>query len=147
MLTAAIARHLNELGHGTFDPDSETEDSIHLEELPVKPVDAVSVAFKPGPTDNTVDGYAREAIAVVVRRPNTTGRARSGYDLARAIRDDLNGLTHTTLAAGTVDETRVVWLMSDDGGPTNIGDDSNGTPRWSLRFYALTAHDTAHTKV
>jgi hypothetical protein len=142
MLTAAVARFLDDLGHGTYDVAGAT---IHLEELPAQPPNAVSVAFKTGPVDNTADGYARNSIAIVVRQSNTTGRARSGYDKALAIRDDLNGLKHQVLAAGTDDETRLIWMLSDDGGPTNLGDDSNGTPRWSLRFTALIAHDTAHT--
>lgn len=142
MLTSALARLLDDLGHGTYGVAGA---SIHLEELPGKPANAISVAFKPGPVDNRADGYARPSVQIVVRQSNTTGRARSGYAIAMAIRDDLNGLTHTTLAEGTDDEVRVVWLMSDDNGPTNIGDDGNGTPRWSLRFTSLIAHDTAHS--
>lgn len=144
MLTAGLARHLAELGHGTYD---EVGASIHLEELPAQPPDAVAVAFKPGPVDNAADGYERPSIQIVVRQTTGQGRARRGYTKAAAIRDDLNGLTRTTLAAGTDDEVRLVWLLSDDNGPTNIGDDANGIPRWSLRFTSCVAHDTAHTNL
>lgn len=142
MLTSALARHLAALGRGTY---GQAGASIHLEELPATPVDATAVAFKPGPVDNQLDGYARPAVQILVRRGGTSGRARTGYTAAVQIRDDLNGLHHVTLAAGTDDETRVISLVSDDAGPTNLGDDANGVPRWSLRFVALVGHDTAHS--
>lgn len=148
MLTAAIARYLADLDETVYGTFSTTEAStIHLEELPEKPVDAIAVAFKTGPPDNTGDGYAREALQIIVRRQNTAGRSRTGYDVARSIRDALDGLRYVTLAEGTDDEVRLCWCLADDSGPVNLGDDANGVPRWSLRFTTLTKHDTAHSIV
>lgn len=119
---------------------------IFLEQLPEKPSNAIAVMFKPGRAEyGAPDGYDRESVQMLVRRDNTGGRARTGYDVAKSIRDFFDGLRHVTLAEGTPDETRLVWCLADDSGPTNIGDDANGVPRWSLRFTTLTVHDTAHS--
>lgn len=144
MLTSAIARHLATLGFGTYNVAGA---SIQLEQLPASPVDAIAVAFKTGPADSAGDGYAREALQIIVRRSITAGKARTGYEAARTVRDALDGLRHVTLAAATPDEVRLVWMLADDSGPTNLGDDANGIPRWSLRFTTLTVHDTANSIV
>lgn len=148
MLIAAIARHLATLNpalYGKFDAVGAT---IHVEGLPPEPQDAIGIFTKPGPVQGGVpDGYDYESFQVVVRRSNTKGLARSGYDVAKKIRDDLNGLRHIDLATGTEDAVRLIWCISDDVGPYSIGVDANGLPRWALRFNTQTAHDTAHAIV
>lgn len=147
MLTAAIARHLAELDPDLFGTFDEPGASIHLEQLPDEPVDAVGIFARPGPLDDNLDGYDYEAVQILVRRDASGGRARSGYTVAKAIRDRLNGLRHVTLAPGTADEVRLVKCLTDDSGPYNLGDDANGRPRWAIRFTTQTAHDTEHSIV
>lgn len=134
VLTAAIAHWLDAQGHGVY---GRAGTNLFLEELPSSPVDAVSVGVKAAPGPD-LSGYDRQGIQVVVRHKTGNGRARPGYERAQQLRDALHGLRHTTLAEGTPDEVRVVWCLADDGGPTNLGDDGTGVPRWSLRFIVLT---------
>jgi hypothetical protein len=147
MLTAAVARYLADLAPAVYGTYGVAGSTIHVEDLPATPVDGIGIYFKTAPVDNAGDGYAREAFQIVVRRTNTTGRARSGYEVAKSVRDTLDGLRYVTLAEGTDDEVQLRWCLSDDSGPTNLGDDANGVPRWSLRFTTLAKHDTAHSIV
>lgn len=147
MLTAAFARHLAALDPESFGTFDVADATIHLDQLPDQPADAIGIFARPGPVDDMLDGYDREAIQILVRRDPAPGRARTGYEVAKDIRDALNGLRHVTLAPDTPDEVRLVKCIADDSGPYNLGDDPNARPRWSLRFTTQTVHDTAHSIV
>lgn len=133
MLTAALAHWLDTQGLGVF---GRAGTNLFLEELPSSPVDAVAVGFKASPGPD-LSGYDRQGIQLTVRHKTGSGRTRPGWTRANELRDALHGLRHITLAPGTPDEQRVVWCLSDDAGPTNLGDDAIGVPRWSLRFTLL----------
>lgn len=147
MLTAAFARHIADLDpdrYGTFDVPGA---SIALQDMPVA-VDGIGVFVKPGRVEYGVpDGYDYESIQIIVRRDKARGRARSGYEVAKDLRDALHGLRHVDLAPGTEDEVRLIRCLADDNGPTDLGVDANGHRRWSLRFDTQTAHDTDHSIV
>jgi len=151
MLTAAFARHMAAAEPELFGRFDAPGAGIFLEELPDRPAAAIAVMLKPGRVEYGVpDGYNYESIQILVRRPENSsggGRVRNGLTVANSIRDFFNGLRHITLAEGTDDEVRLIWCLSDDSSPTNIGNDANGVPRWSLRFTTQTAHDTAHSIV
>lgn len=144
MLTAAIARHLTtshpELGL-VYDADGTNQ---FLQELPNAPTDAVAWLFSVSPPADLSDTRV-SGLQAIVRWTAGTGRARSGYQVARSILDTLHGLHGITLAPGTEDETVLVSLLADTAEPINLGDDTNGVPRWSLRFQAQTVAVTAHT--
>lgn len=133
MLTAAICRTLDQAGLGVYDRAGA---NLFVEDLPPTPVDAVSVATKPGmPYDLSGDSVV--GVAVTVRQKTGTGTQRPGHDRAWAIRSALKQLRGVTLAAGTVDEQRVAWVLPDDTGPSPLGV-SGGVPLWGLRFYICT---------
>lgn len=140
MLTKALARYLATrplgLTHGTSGAN------LILGQFNTSsPADAVSLAPKTAPTGDLSDSRV-EGLQIIVR----WGTSESGcYEKADAIRDELNGLRHTTLAPGQPEETRLVWMRADDGGPVDLGPDPNGRARYSLRFLAEVAHDTALT--
>ena len=116
--------------------------SIHLGDLPPRPPTAIAVYPKTAPPGD-FSQVRNQAVQVVVR-VDATGQ-RPGYQKACAVRDELHGLRRVTLAEGTEDETRLVWLKADGDEPLPLGADSTGAQRWSLRFVAQTVHDTALT--
>lgn len=128
MLTAALAHYLDDQGLVTY---GRTGADAFLEALPPDPVEAVGLYAEPG---RKVDRFRRPSVQVIVRGTSTGARARTGHTRAQAILDALDVLTHTTWGAGTADEVRVAWCMSQQAGPVSIGDDDNGVPRWSVRF-------------
>jgi hypothetical protein len=135
MIQAAVAKYLAERGHGTY---GQAGADLFLERLPAEPADATAVYVKPAPPGDYSD-HQPVGLQIIVRRSPAPGggdRTRRGYDDAVAIRAELHGLRHITLDEAGPDETRVVWLRADDARPTNLGDDTNGVPRWSLRFIA-----------
>jgi hypothetical protein len=110
-----------------------------LEDMPDKPVAAVAAFARPGGAETDGGhGYDEPAVQLLIRgdktNPQTPGRARSGYDRALAIRDALHGLSGVTLAEGTDDEVYVVQCLATQSEPTNIGDDPDDRPRWSVPF-------------
>lgn len=131
MLTAALARYGHTQGLWVY---GVTGSTMFLGELPSTPVTAQAITPKTAPTADYSD-HRLEGVQIIVRRDTVS--ERTGYDAADTIRDALHGLRHITLAPGLEEETRLVWLRADDGGPLALGKDSTNRQRWSLRFLAL----------
>lgn len=145
MFASAIGHYLDSLGLVTY---GRAGNDFYLEDLPDKPVAAVAAFTRPGGAETDGGhGYDEPAVQLLVRgdhtSPQTPGRARSGYQRARAIRDALHGLSSVTLAPGTEDEVYVVQLLATASEPTNIGDDPDNRPRWSVTFRAEVYRPTA----
>lgn len=139
MIQVALCKYLAANGHGTY---GVTGSSLTVEQLPTTPVNAAAVATKTAPPGD----YSEQKIVGIHIIVRGQGPARKpSYDRAVAIRDELHGLTKVTLDDGGPDETRVLWMRSDGDEPVNLGDDTNGNPRWSLRFLCGTRVVTDHT--
>lgn len=147
MLTAALATYLDSLGLVVF---GRAGADCGIEAFPPKPADAISIGLKPGDPDD-LSGDVVRGIAIMVRQASADAQgrvARPGWARATAIRAALHGLRHTTLAAGTDDEQRIHWCVSDDVEPTSLGTDQTGARLWGLRFRVQTAApDTAWSTV
>lgn len=136
MITAALFLYLDTLGLVTY---GRTGADAFLEDMPDTPVAAVAGFVRPGGAETDGgNGYDEPAVQFLVRgdknNPLTPGRARSGYQRAGAIRDALHGLSGVTLAPGTEDQVYVVQCLATQSEPTNIGDDPDDRPRWSIPF-------------
>lgn len=141
MLTAAFARYLDAQSLVVFDRDGA---DCFVETLPAEPVDAVGLWSRPGPHADLTE-LSRSGLQAVVRSTPDTGRARAGYTRCVALRDALHGLRHVTLAPGTEDEARLISCIARTDEPVNLGDDTNGRPRWSITFDLQTVHATPLT--
>jgi hypothetical protein len=134
MIAAALLRYLDAKGLVVF---GRTGTNAFLETMPDKPVRSVA-AFTRGGGAGTDGGhgYDEPAVQFLVRTDpkaqGATGRARDGYVWASQIRDALHGLSGVTIAAGTDDEVYVVQCLATQSEPTNIGDDADDRPRWSV---------------
>lgn len=136
MITSAVGHYLDSLGLVVY---GRTGNNYFLEDLPDQPVAAVAAFARPGGAETDGGhGYDEPALQLLVRgdkaNPQTPGRARAGYGRARAIRDALHGLAGVTMATGTPDEVYVVQCLATQSEPTNIGDDPDDRPRWSVPF-------------
>lgn len=130
MITAAFLRYLNAQGLVVF---GTTGTNAFLEELPDQPDVAVAAYARPGGADTDGGhGYDEPAVQFLVRGGTGTGKARPGYNKAKAIRDALHGLSQITLAPGTPDEVYLIQCLATTSEPTNIGDDNSDRPRWSI---------------
>lgn len=130
MLTAALAHHLATLdGLDLAYEDDDT--NVFLETLPANPLRAAGIFAMPG---RKVAAMRRPGIQIITRGDNTIGRARSGFELAEAIHDRLDGTGHVVWGEGTPDAVRVAWCEALQAQPISLGDDDNGQPRWSIRF-------------
>lgn len=136
MITSALLTYLHSLGIVTYGTPGT---DAFLEDLPDKPVAAVAAFARPGGAETDGGhGYDEPAVQFLIRgdrtNPTTPGRARAGYGRAQAIRDALHGLAGVTIAEGTDDETYIVQCLATQSEPTNIGDDPDDRPRWSVPF-------------
>ena len=138
MLTAALARHLHASGLAQYDPDDpddpDVETTAFLEDLPAQPAAALGIYATGGNAPSGAVGMRRPGVQVIVRGDRHNGRARSGYEVAEAILEALDGSGHVVWGAGTPDAVRVAWCLAKQSAPINLGDDANGSPRWSVRF-------------
>lgn len=130
MISAAVLQYLDTQGlvvHGRPGTDAFLEG---MRDLPVEQV----VAFvRPGAGETDGGhGYDEPGVQLLVR--GATGSARDGYERAVTLRDALHGLSGVTLAPGTPDEVYVVQCVATQSVPTNLGDDPDGRPRWSIPF-------------
>lgn len=128
MLTAALAAHLDAIGLGVY---GSADSNVFLETMPGTPEAAVGIYAQPG---RKVGRFRRPGVQIIVRGNGTGGRARSGYELAQQILVALDGTSHLTWGNGTDDEVRVAWCEALQAQPLSLGDDDNGSPRWSVRF-------------
>lgn len=145
MISAALLHYLDSLGLVVF---GRAGNDAFLEDLPDKPVAAVAVFARPGGADTDGGhGYDEPAVQFLVRGDHTSaatpGRARAGHTRAVAIRDALHGLAGVTIAKGTPDEAYVVQCLATQSEPTNIGDDPDDRPRWSIAFRMETYRPSA----
>ncbi|TFV91407.1 minor capsid protein [Blastococcus sp. CT_GayMR16] len=136
MISSALLQYLDSIGIVVY---GRTGNDAFLEDLPDQPVAAVAAFTRPGGADTDGGhGYDEPAVQFLVRgnkaNPATPGRARAGYTRAVAIRDALHGLSGVTIAEGTDDEVYVVQCLATQSEPTNIGDDPDDRPRWSVPF-------------
>lgn len=136
MLSAAVARHLAALDLVRYGDD---DTNCFLETLPAEPLTAVAIYTEAG---GSVRPWARTpGVQIIVRTDPAaeTGRARTGYEWARAILDALHGESHVVWGVDSPDAMSVAWCLSDQAEPFNLGDDENGAPKWSVRFRVETS--------
>jgi hypothetical protein len=136
VITAAFLRYLDDAGLLVYGRDGA---DAFLEDLPDVPVAAVAAFARPGGAETDGGhGYDEPGVQLLVRGdpddPDTPGRARSGFGRASAIRAALHGLHSVTLAEGTEDEVWLVQCLATQSQPTNLGDDPDDRPRWSIDF-------------
>jgi len=141
MLTAAVLRYLDAAGLVTF---GRTGTDAFLEDLPDKPVAGVAAYSRPGGAETDGgNGYDEPGFQLVVRGDPGTGRARSGFERAAALRAALHGLHDVTLAPGTPDEVYLVQCLATTSAPVNLGVDADNRPRWTIDFRTETYAPTA----
>lgn len=136
MIEAAVAAHITTADLGlTYDPDGP-DGNMSIEAMASTPdlfCSVISWGANPIEGGSTLHGYDEPTVQIAVRGPQH--RARDAHDVAQAVWDLLVGLTSTTLAAGTDDETYVVLVKADQSAPFRLGPpDENHRTTYAMNF-------------
>lgn len=138
MKAAALARHLAELGLGTYEGAGAGPPVFLCDAtgMPDKPDIAIGIFTLPSfPRSEPTIPYELPELQVQVRHPGFDGaRSRPGSELTDSIRRALDGTDNTVWAASTEDELSVLWCIANSSGPIPLGPDITGRPRWSVSF-------------
>lgn len=122
MIEAAVAAHITDADLGlTYDPDG-ADGNMSIEAMASTPdLFATVLSWGANPIDggSALHGYDEPTVQIAVRGPQHG--ARDAHDTAQAVWGLLVGLTSTTLADGTDDETYVVLVKADQSAPSRLG--------------------------
>ena len=134
-----LALHVHGLGLVRYPPDAGGDPGVppgFIVELPSTPDFAVAFQPRPGFPPDDDSGYELAEEKIIVRTPADAGYL-VGHDLAKSIRDSLNGTGETTWASGTEYETPIAWCNANEDKPVWLGRDEQDRPRWSVSIQTL----------
>ena len=139
---AALARHIHQLGLGTYDPDGAGGDVFYAR-MPSSPDKAIMVMPSGGEPDlaSGTLPYDVPVTQVMVRGERT--KPLDTERRAWAIYDALNGLHRVTLDQGGEDEIYLVGMTAMQP-PVHVDTDKSGRDTWTINFRARVRRPSQH---
>jgi hypothetical protein len=142
VIAAAVAHYMHSLGLVDLREDAGG-DCFVQRQLPPDPDEAVSVtAYGANPVEGDwMLGYDEPTVQVHIRG---TDDPRTAESRAGAVYAAWQGLAHTTLAADTDDEVRLILATCQQTGPVYLGTDDLGRHEFVVNLALHVRAQTAH---
>lgn len=141
MIAAALAIYLSSLGIVDYQEEEGGDCFIHR--LPAAPDEAVMVtAYGANPLQHSATlGYDEPTVQVHVRG---TTDPRTAETRAQEVYDELQGLSHVTMASGSEHEARVISCRCLQTGPVYLGVDEARRHEFVVNTALHIRNQTAH---